>query len=103
MKLRLKKLRDQTIVITGASSGIGLVTARSAARHGARVVLNARNEEALKQIVAQIQSTGGLASYVVGDVGILDDVKNIAAEAVRRFGGFDRSEERRVGKECRSR
>src|ERR1051325_10749466 len=89
MKLRLKKLRDQTIVITGASSGIGLVTAGSAARHGARVVLNARNEEALKQIVAQIQSIGGLASYVVGDVGILDDVKNIAAEAVRRFGGFD--------------
>ena len=89
MKLRLKKLRDQTIVITGASSGIGLVTARSAARHGARVVLNARNEEALKQIVAEIRSIGGLASYVVGDVGILDDVKRIADEAVLRFGGFD--------------
>jgi len=89
MKLRLKKLRDQTIVITGASSGIGLVTARSAARHGARVVLNARNENALKEIVAEIRSFGGFASYVVGDVGILDDVKRIADEAVRSFGGFD--------------
>jgi short-subunit dehydrogenase len=89
MKLRLKKLRDQTIVITGASSGIGLVTARGAARNGARVVLNARNEEALKQIVAEIRSLGGFASYVVGDVGILDDVKRIADEAVQRFGGFD--------------
>jgi short-subunit dehydrogenase len=89
MKLRLKKLRDQTIVITGASSGIGLVTARSAARHGARVVLNARNEEALKQIVAEMRSLGALASYVVGDVGILDDVKRIADEAVQTFGGFD--------------
>lgn len=89
MKLRLKKLRDQTIVITGASSGIGLVTARSAARHGARVVLNARNEEALKQIVAEMRSLGCSASYVVGDVGILDDVKRIADEAVRTFGGFD--------------
>jgi len=89
MKLRLKKLRDQTIVITGASSGIGLVTARSAARHGARVVLNARNEEALKQIVAEMRSLGGLASYVVGDVAILDDVKRIADEAVQTFGGFD--------------
>ena len=89
MKLRLKKLRDQTIVITGASSGIGLVTARSAARDGARVVLNARNEEALKQIVAEMRSLGGLASYVVGDVAILDDVKRIADEAVQTFGGFD--------------
>jgi short-subunit dehydrogenase len=89
MKLRLKKLRDQTIVITGASSGIGLVTARSAARNGARVVLNARNEQALQQIVEEIRSLGGLASYVVGDVGILDDVKRIADEAVQRFGGFD--------------
>ena len=89
MNLRLKKLRDQTIVITGASSGIGLVTARSAARHGARVVLNARNEEALKQIVLEIQSIGGLASYVVGDVAVFDDVKRIADEAVQKFGGFD--------------
>jgi NAD(P)-dependent dehydrogenase (short-subunit alcohol dehydrogenase family) len=45
MKLPLKKLHDQTIVITGASSGIGLVTARLAAKRGARVVLNARNED----------------------------------------------------------
>ena len=47
MTVKLKKLSDQVIVITGASSGIGLVTARMAAKRGARVVLNARNEEAL--------------------------------------------------------
>ena len=89
MKLRLKKLRDQTIVITGASSGIGLVTARQAARRGARVVLNARNEQALSTIVGDIVSAGGRASYVVGDVGRFDDVLRIADEAVRSFGGFD--------------
>jgi short-subunit dehydrogenase len=87
--VRLKKLQDQTIVITGASSGIGLVTARQAARRGARVVLNARNEEALNKIVSDIESAGGTASYVVGDVGRFDDVQRIADEAVANFGGFD--------------
>ena len=89
MKVRLKKLSDQTIVITGGSSGIGLVTARLAASRGARVVLNARNEEALKTVVDDINRTGGEALYVVGDVANFDDVKQIAAETVRRFGGFD--------------
>jgi len=89
MRLKLKKLRDQVIVVTGASSGIGLVTARRAARQGARVVLNARNEEALKQIVEELRATGALVSHVVGDVGRLDDVKRIADEATRKFGGFD--------------
>jgi NAD(P)-dependent dehydrogenase (short-subunit alcohol dehydrogenase family) len=89
MTLKLKKLSDQVIVITGASSGIGLVTARFAAKRGARVVLNARNEEALKQVTDDINAQGGQAIYVVGDVGQFEDVKKIAEEAVRRFGGFD--------------
>jgi short-subunit dehydrogenase len=89
MKLQLRQLQDQTIVITGASSGIGLVTARLAAKRGARVVLNARNEEALRKIVDDINGSGGNASYVAGDVGHLEDVKRIADGAARRFGGFD--------------
>jgi short-subunit dehydrogenase len=89
MNVRLKKLEDQTIVITGASSGIGLVTARLAAKRGARVVLNARNEEALKNVAEEINGAGGNASYVAGDVGQLQDVRRIANEAVQRFGGFD--------------
>ncbi|HSE33524.1 MAG TPA: SDR family oxidoreductase [Pyrinomonadaceae bacterium] len=89
MKVRLKKLQDQTIVITGASSGIGLVTARLAAKRGARVVLNARNEEALKTVVDEINESGGSAAYVAGDVGQLEDVKRIGDQAVQRFGGFD--------------
>jgi short-subunit dehydrogenase len=47
------------MVITGASSGIGLVTARMAARRGARLVLAARNEEALRTLVAEIRGSGG--------------------------------------------
>ena len=89
MNLKLKRLSDQVIVITGASSGIGLVTARMAANRGARVVLNARNEEALRRVTEDINASGGKASYVVGDVARLQDVQRIASEASTRFGGFD--------------
>ena len=89
MNVKLKKLSDQVMVITGASSGIGLVTARFAAQRGARVVLNARNEEALRQVAHEINATGGEAIHVAGDVGDFDDVQNIADEAIRHFGGFD--------------
>jgi len=77
------------MVITGASSGIGLVTARLAATRGARVVLNARNEEALRRVASEINMSGGEAIHIAGDVGEFDDVQNIADEAVRHFGGFD--------------
>jgi len=89
MNLRLKDLSDQVIVITGASSGIGLVTARMAAKRGARVVLNARNLQALRQVTDEINEAGGEAIYVVGDVGQFHYVQNIADEAIRHFGGFD--------------
>ena len=89
MNGKLRKLSDQVIVITGASSGIGLVTARLAAKRGARVVLNARNEEALRQVTDQINIEGGEAIHVVGDVGTFEDVRKISDEAVRHFGGFD--------------
>ena len=89
MTVKLKKLADQVIVITGASSGIGLVTARLAAKRGARVVLNARNEEALQHVTDEINAQGGHAIYVVGDVGQFEAVQRIADEAVQHFGGFD--------------
>jgi len=89
MHVKLKKLSDQVMVITGASSGIGLVTARMAAKRGTRLVLNARNEEALRRVCDEINQSGGEAYHVAGDVGKLDDVQNLANEAIRRFGGFD--------------
>jgi short-subunit dehydrogenase len=89
MHVKLKKLSDQVMVITGASSGIGLVTARMAAKRGTRLLLNARNEEALRRACDEINQSGGEAYHVAGDVGKLDDVQNLANEAIRRFGGFD--------------
>ena len=61
MDIRLKPLREQSVVITGASSGIGLVTAKRAAKAGARVVLAARNEHDLASAVASIREDGGRA------------------------------------------
>jgi short-subunit dehydrogenase len=89
MVTTLKRLSDQVIVITGATSGIGLVTARMAAARGARLVLAARNEEALRQVVSEIEAAGGEATYVVADVGREADVRHIAETAIRHFGGFD--------------
>ncbi|RNF39871.1 SDR family oxidoreductase [Planococcus salinus] len=88
-KLSLKKMKDQVIVITGASSGIGLVTARMAASKGAKVVVAARNEEALKQLVDELRSKGHDAVWVTADVGRQEDVNRIAEAAIREFGTFD--------------
>ncbi len=89
MKVTLKPLEDQVMVITGASSGIGLVTARMAAKRGVRLVLSARNEESLRRLTDEITAAGGEATFVAGDVGEVSEVRNIADEAIRRFGGFD--------------
>src|SRR3982750_4668831 len=88
-KIRLKALDQQVIVITGASSGIGLTTARMAAEQGARVVLAARSEGALRKLEEEINDQGGEALAVVADVGKEEDVRHIADAAVTRFGGFD--------------
>lgn len=89
MRPPLKPLAEQVIVITGASSGIGLVTARRAARAGARVMLVARNGEVLAEIVRDIEAAGGAASYAVADVGNRDEVMAAANAAVERFGRID--------------
>ena len=89
MNVKLRKLSDQVMVITGATSGIGLVTARMAAKRGARLILNARNEGTLRRVCNEIREGGSEAYHVAGDVGQFDDVQNIAREAIDRFGGFD--------------
>lgn len=84
-----KRLRDQVIVITGASSGIGLATARMAAERGARVVLASRNEEDLRVATEEINMRGGRATHVVADVAVPEEVDRIADVALQEFGGFD--------------
>jgi short-subunit dehydrogenase len=89
MAVSLKPLDQQVIVITGASSGIGLATAESAAKQGAKLVLAARSEQTLHEIIQRINSNGGDAIYVTADVGDRQQIQGIAEAAVQRFGRID--------------
>jgi short-subunit dehydrogenase len=89
MAVKLKKIADQVMVITGASSGIGLTTARMAAQRGARLMLIARNEGALRQLAHELHQHGKPMRYCVADVGDENDVRNAAQSTVQEFGGFD--------------
>jgi NAD(P)-dependent dehydrogenase (short-subunit alcohol dehydrogenase family) len=89
MTFSLRPLSEQVVVVTGASSGIGLVTAKKAAEAGAAVVAAARNGEALAKLVSEIKGKGGRAIHVECDVGKPEDVARVAQVAVAEFGRFD--------------
>ena len=89
MSATLKPLAKQVIVITGATSGIGLTTARMAARQGAKLVVAARDAAALDELVAEIKLAGGEALAFPVDVGVKDQVIALGNAAVQRFGRID--------------
>jgi NAD(P)-dependent dehydrogenase (short-subunit alcohol dehydrogenase family) len=89
MAVSLKPLDQQVIVITGATSGIGLATARSAADAGAAVVLVARSDETLERVVDGIVADGGRAISVTADVGDAQSVRRVADKAIDAFGRID--------------
>lgn len=89
MDYKLKPLDQQVIVITGASSGIGLCTALAAASQGASVVLVARSENVLKECCDQITAHGKKALCCVADVSDRADMDRVAATTVERFGRID--------------
>ncbi|MDY8110138.1 SDR family oxidoreductase [Fulvimarina sp. 2208YS6-2-32] len=89
MRKRQTSLAGKVIVVTGASSGIGLITARRAASRGARVVLVSRDAPVIDQIAREIGKGGGHALAVRGDVSIEADVQAVVEAAVGRFGRID--------------
>ena len=83
------KLSGKTIVITGASSGIGRATAIACARKGMNVVVNARREDKLIALTDQIKESGGQAVYLAGDVREEASQAKLMELANDRFGGID--------------
>ena len=82
-------VEGKVIIITGASSGFGKLTAKRAAEMGGKIVLAARSEEKLKETVAEIKAAGGEASYIVTDVAKKEDVFAMAKFAVDTYGRID--------------
>jgi short-subunit dehydrogenase len=87
--MQLKPIREQTIVITGGSSGIGLATAKLAASKGAHVILIARDEASATEVCQKIKQAGGRADYVSADVGERDQVAAAMTTITSHYGGFD--------------
>ena len=89
MRAALKPLSDQTVVITGATSGIGLATARAASARGAKLLLVARDEQALRALCEELRARGGVADFAVADVADHEAVVQAARRADELYGGFD--------------
>ncbi len=79
----------RVVVITGASSGIGRATAHAFAAEGARLVLVARSEDSLTEVVAEVDARGGYAIPVVADVAQTVQVESVVSTALERFGRID--------------
>lgn len=83
-------LTGRVALVTGASSyGIGSVSAKLMAQHGAKVFLTARREEKLKEVAAEIEAEGGVAGYFACDVSNEDECKAAVEACVEQFGQLD--------------
>ena len=82
-------LHNKTVIVTGASSGIGAAAARLFAREGANVVVGARREDRLKELVEQIRDEQGTAVLFSGDAQKETFAKGLVDLAVTEFGGLD--------------
>ncbi|HLE52606.1 MAG TPA: SDR family NAD(P)-dependent oxidoreductase [Anaerolineales bacterium] len=81
--------QKKTIIITGASRGLGAATAHIAAGYGASVVLNARSSSALEEVATEIRQAGGEAFVSSGDIGQWDVCYRIIADAIGQFSRID--------------
>ena len=89
MKIKLKPINEQVVVVFGASSGIGRQAALDFARRGAKVVVAARSETGLQSLVAEIERSGGEAYYLIADAADFAQVKAVADGTIEKFGRLD--------------
>ncbi|XP_049876416.1 uncharacterized oxidoreductase SERP2049-like [Pectinophora gossypiella] len=82
--------KNKVVIVTGASSGIGEVTAYHLARLSAKLVLTGRNEAKLKEVAQKVEKTKGVKPVVVkADLTVDEDVKRIVTETIKCFGQID--------------
>lgn len=84
-----KRFEGKVVLVTGASSGIGKVTAIEFAKAGAKVVIAARRVEESEQVVNQIKADGGEATFIQTDVARQDSVRNLIERTVEIYGRLD--------------
>ena len=82
-------IRDKKILITGASSGIGLETALKIGEAGGEVLLVSRTREKLEEVKAQVEERGGTAHVHPCDLAELDDIDRLSKEVLSEHGGVD--------------
>lgn len=85
----MNHLRDKVVVITGASSGIGAVSAKALAARGAKILAAARGQEDLDQLVADIEKAGGTAAARLTDVTDAADMQELADFTIATYGRID--------------
>jgi NAD(P)-dependent dehydrogenase (short-subunit alcohol dehydrogenase family) len=85
----MSALKNKVAIVTGASSGIGFSTAKLFAREGARVVVGARRQSQLDELVEEIAAEGGEAVVLAGDVKDADYAHALVELATSHYGGLD--------------
>ena len=86
---RADAFADKVIIVTGGGSGIGRCTAHELASLGAQVVITGRKIEKLEKIAAEISEDGGKVHFIVCDNRDEEQVKNMIAEVIEKFGKLD--------------
>jgi short-subunit dehydrogenase len=88
-KLAKRSLRGLRAIVTGASSGIGWHLSKQLAAAGVKVNASARRESRLQRLQQEIQNTGGICEFVVGDITTQSTRKALAEKTQAKFGGVD--------------
>lgn len=83
------KANGQVVLITGASSGIGLALARVLAKEGAKVMITARRKDNLVKACQEMRSSGGQVDYYVADIAVEKEVSQLVEHTNKHFGKID--------------
>ena len=85
----MSEIKEKVVIITGASSGLGEATARRLAKNGAKLMLAARREDCLKDLVADLEQDGGVVKYQVTDISDRSQVEKLVQATKEAYGKID--------------